>query len=220
MVDKTGLAFLVCVLSGLVGCAGIAEPKVQSVPLNADSLFSSTGALNTSTVQRAGSDFVVCMGPGADVAFDQSDSSNISISLISRGSDSDGLTNTASEVELTGRTPSLLMARELLYRTCEFSKNFQLSKKEATQLFIETLKGVVGVWRIESGNTKVRIGDRLIIGADQSVTEQVKVRDSRSQESDLRQSISSSNGSSNIRSQGANARQNAPFGTSSENIYR
>jgi hypothetical protein len=62
---------------------------------------------------------------------------------------------------MAGRTPALLMAREMFYRTCEFSTNFGLNKKEALSLFQQTLKTVGSVWATEAQNTTVTVGDTI-----------------------------------------------------------
>lgn len=46
---------------------------------------------------------------------------------------------------LGGRSPATLITRELLYRTCELSLNFNLSKKEALDLYRDTLQSVTKI---------------------------------------------------------------------------
>ena len=46
---------------------------------------------------------------------------------------------------LGGRSPATLITRELLYRTCEISLNYKLSKKEALSLFRDTLKSITKI---------------------------------------------------------------------------
>lgn len=43
---------------------------------------------------------------------------------------------------LGGRSPSVLITRELMYRACEFSMNYKLDKGEALTLYLKTLEQV------------------------------------------------------------------------------
>jgi len=62
---------------------------------------------------------------------------------------------------MAGRTPAVLMTRELFYRACEFSLNFGLTKQEALDLYNKTLDAVTQVWATEAGNTTVTVGDTV-----------------------------------------------------------
>jgi hypothetical protein len=44
-----------------------------------------------------------------------------------------------------GRNASVLIVRELFYRTCEFSLNYGLSKDEAKALYLENLQSLRGI---------------------------------------------------------------------------
>jgi len=66
-----------------------------------------------------------------------------------------------AEAEMAGRTPTVLMARELFFRTCEFSVNYQLSKEEAFNLFKETLTTVNSLAIIQANNTTITVGDTV-----------------------------------------------------------
>jgi hypothetical protein len=71
------------------------------------------------------------------------------------------LSEGSTEGELAGRTPAVLMARELFYRLCEFSRNQSLSKDEALKLYTQTLSAVKEVWATEAGNTTITVGDTV-----------------------------------------------------------
>ena len=71
------------------------------------------------------------MGRGADAVFETSDSGDFKLSLINVGNSGGGdeakVTDNAGEEEMMGRTPAILMARELFYRACELTNNAKLS---------------------------------------------------------------------------------------------
>ena len=60
---------------------------------------------------------------------------------------------------LGGRTPAVLMTREWFFRSCEFSRNYNLTKQEAYQLYLKTLAAVMAGWGKEAAQTTVNIGD-------------------------------------------------------------
>ena len=67
----------------------------------------------------------------------------------------------SSETEMVGRTQTVLMSRELFFRTCEFSVNYNLNKKEATDLFNKTLDTVISLATIQANNTTITVGDTV-----------------------------------------------------------
>lgn len=66
-----------------------------------------------------------------------------------------------TEGELAGRTPSVLLARELLFRFCEFAVNADLDRKTMVVLYKRMLSIIEKIATIEAKNTKVTIGDTL-----------------------------------------------------------
>ena len=62
---------------------------------------------------------------------------------------------------MAGRTPSVLMAREMFFRACEFSANFDLNKQEALTLYNQTLKTIGDAWATEAQNTTITVGDSI-----------------------------------------------------------
>lgn len=54
-----------------------------------------------------------------------------------------------------------MLARELLYRLCEFGHNYALDKTEASALYEKNLELISKISGIEAGNTKVTIGDSV-----------------------------------------------------------
>ena len=104
------------------------------------------------------------MGRGADALYETSESANFSLSLVSVANtqgDSVGETDNAGEEEMMGRTPAVLLARELFYRACEFTNNAQLDQKESVKIFNSVLNVIGQGWEIETKNTTVHIGDSL-----------------------------------------------------------
>lgn len=96
----------------------------------------------------------------------------MSIALIKfGGDDSGGDSQNSSEVEMAGRTPTVLIARELFYRACEFSFNFKLDKTEATAIYNKTLDIIKEGWLKEAGQTTVTVGDKVTTSSNENITD-------------------------------------------------
>lgn len=151
---------LMLVLLG--GCStAVPEPSIKTISLDGIKLVSSTAASSSFLVSKKESIYSFCQQPTPDVGFDSSEASNFSISLVGSGSDSEGTESSVSDPELIGRTPTVLMTRELFYRLCEFSKNTNLKQADAITLYNKTLDTVSKAWMIEAGQTTVTVGETL-----------------------------------------------------------
>jgi len=62
---------------------------------------------------------------------------------------------------MAGRTPTVILARELMFRTCEFSQNFKLDKKEALAFYEKTMAAIEKACAIKASNTTVTVGDTV-----------------------------------------------------------
>ena len=66
-----------------------------------------------------------CTMPQPDATFSVTTEEGVGLAI-----GSEEATMGSSEAEMVGRTPTVLMSRELFFRTCEFSVNYNLSKKK------------------------------------------------------------------------------------------
>ena len=147
----------------LSGCSSY-EPKPHITLMESNSFISNTSSLSNTYVHDSTSKLIVCAQPFPDTAFNQSEESNITISLVSQGgteSDSDGNEEGSGETELAGRTPTVLITRELFFRLCELSRNYGMTKDDVISLYNKTLDIVEGAWEKEASRTTVTIGDAL-----------------------------------------------------------
>ncbi len=146
----------------LSGCALIESPEPTQSTLSNNHILTTTSGQGQIYVMTRDNNHYLCSLPQPDSAFDQKDGGNVDVSLISTSGDKSATTDEDSEeVELAGRTPAVLMTRELFFRACEFSSNYQLTKDEAKALYMKTLDGVLSNWAIEAGQTTVKIGDTV-----------------------------------------------------------
>jgi hypothetical protein len=148
----------------LGACSQLPGPTMKSHNLSGSHIYSSGPSLSSFVVQDRNNPRKICADRGADAAFEFSEEGNFSLSLVSVGK-SDGDKSSAKEnsgeEEMVGRTPAVLIARELLYRTCELSMNYSLTKEEAISLFKGTRDSIEKGWVSEAAKTTITIGDTL-----------------------------------------------------------
>jgi hypothetical protein len=165
----------------LAGCTDLYEPKPVSTALPGGTILSSPASMSQTFYTNGSEQPFFCTEPPPDAAFGQSSSSDISLSLVSvGGSDSGDEAESSAEVEMVGRTPAVLLAREMFFRTCELSRNFDLSKDEALNLFRETLAVVGEGWKVEGANTTVKVSETENIAVSDAVSEHESTRTSSS----------------------------------------
>jgi hypothetical protein len=121
---------------------------------------------------------IICTQPPPDAALDLGQSFSFGLNFLNfGGKDSESDEESSDEVEMQGRTPALLMSRELLYRFCEFSRNHKVSKEEALDLYKHNLKIIEGIALSETEHTTVTIGESLAVSDSQTVTSETKLKD-------------------------------------------
>lgn len=178
---KTKVALLASL--SLMGCTTVYAPIPHQVEIKEDTSLSTTAVINHTFVRAKNSNYLICSQTSADAAFDQGDNAGLTGTLTNGASEGIRNQNSADDVEMSGRTPVLLMTRELLYRSCEFSANYQLNKDEAQALYEKTLTLIGNVWATEAGNTTITIADGLKTNAAQNISssdtlsEQSKAKD-------------------------------------------
>jgi hypothetical protein len=155
------------------GC-GILQPKAFISPLGEDPdhhVITKTASLSTTLVVPRGTRYFLCASPPPDASFSQGQTVGLSISMLNfgRGSE-DSVSETSAEQGLMGRTPAVVLARELLYRFCEFQLNQQLTREQAIDLYGRNLSIIRDIAMQESANTRVTIGESQAVESVQSST--------------------------------------------------
>jgi len=149
--------------------SGPAEPHI--LELKSETLITNTASSAHTFVHDRSNERIICSQPHPDAAFDEADESQTTIALISTSEDQAGMSVSTEEVELAGRTPTVLMTRELFFRACEFSYNYKLDKEEALELYNKTLDAIAETWAVEAGNTQVSIGDTVSNSTTATISE-------------------------------------------------
>lgn len=182
------------------GCSSYTpRPFIQSDG-NGEIYTSDTSAVSTTHIRKKDGRRIICMAPPPDASFSQTDSSSLDISLFkseaNSAEDATSIADSTNESELAGRTPTVLLAREIFYRTCEISDNFDLEKKEAIALFKESLNVISKNWAGESENTKITIGETMI-NSRQEMSAGVSLHQSSEPKSTLSSESKDNNNSEN-----------------------
>jgi len=138
------------------------QPAPDISDLDGSHVVTITGALSQSFVRDGKSSLIICSQPMPDAAFDQTERGSVSMTIPGMGSEGGSETEGSNDVEMAGRTPAVLITREMFFRACEFSSNFNLSPEDATKVYLQTLDTVSKGWAAESGNTTITIGGTLI----------------------------------------------------------
>ena len=143
MIKQTYIG-VIFALVGLIlsGCSTPFAPGASFTALSKTGMIHSSPSLSESISKKKTSDSAICLGRGADTAFETDD-----------------------------RTPSVLITRELMYRACELATNFNLTKQEATAVYLKTLNVVSQGWQKETERTTITFSDTLSNSNVNSITE-------------------------------------------------
>jgi hypothetical protein len=156
--SKNRLALILSTLFAITGCS--VTPPTPSITdsLGGVKVYSTTSAMQSSFVKSRNSREHFCDSRMSDVADTASASVGLGASVIGK---SESLNEGASRgaVSLGGRSPAVLITREVMYRTCEMVMNLDLNKKEALDLYIQTLNLVKSVAQSDTA-----VGTTSIVG--------------------------------------------------------
>jgi hypothetical protein len=165
MQTKMIIAFVSLPVFVIAGCSEIYEPQPYVTAVKDESAVSTTASISHTLILNKGTSFITCTLPQPDASFNQSEEGDINVSLLAVGGGKDASKGVeaekSGETEMAGRTPAVLIARELFFRLCEFSRNNELNKDDAMTLYKKTLDAVKEVWQIEASKTEIRVGDKI-----------------------------------------------------------
>jgi len=137
------LLALVGILS-LNGCANHAFTQSfsnQVRTLDGIDIYSEDGERGLMFIMDSSTTEKYCLAPSPDAVVSGAEG----VGLTLAGKDSSSSISNEGQIGtlgLGGRAPSILITRELLYRTCEFSLNYRLDKDEALAFYRENLKAL------------------------------------------------------------------------------
>lgn|GEM_PF-2389406 len=162
------------VLLLLVGCTHF-EPTPQFSKLEGEGVISHTASVSGISAVKRNSDYLLCKEPPPDAVFTQEASEGFSFSLISNstaGEDSgESIEEHSGELEMQGRTPAVLITRELMYRLCEMTRSHNLQADDITKLYDKTLDLIHDLAISEAKNTKITLQENLTVNATEGISQ-------------------------------------------------
>lgn len=102
-----------------------------------------------------------CFQASPDAAFSQNASLSLDLSIVDLGNEGGSDSEGSVDTEMTGRTPALLFAREIFFRTCETAMSTNASPDEWRAMFKLSLEIAKDVMKAETRNTSVIISEEL-----------------------------------------------------------
>ncbi len=102
-----------------------------------------------------------CLAPPPDAMLFSSFGMSLSSTLLKGTQEGIGEKSGSDIMALGGRTPLVLISRELMYRACEFTTNQKLSKVDAMKVYQDFLRTIVALSKVKEMNgTQATSGQR------------------------------------------------------------
>jgi hypothetical protein len=133
---KSSAILLFCTMT-IAGCTSIPQTKQSIFHIDGIDLLSRPATDQLIVFQTPDDDEFLCLVSSPDAIPTHSDSISTGVSGVDIG-----FSENSGAGILGGRDRAVLLARDLLYRTCEFSLNYHLEKEEAKELYMKTLKHI------------------------------------------------------------------------------
>jgi hypothetical protein len=143
--------FLIAILAMpfvLNGCATYdidKEYSTTSINLADDKAIFHSAQRDLLLTKSRESDYFFCLAPAPDTVMTQKDSDTLGIKQLSNAM-SDGIGSEA----LGGRNSAVLLTRELMYRACEFSANYNLTSEQAKDLYLKQIQMLSSILATQS----------------------------------------------------------------------
>lgn len=128
------------------------EPKIDN--LGAIDSIASTSDIQMTIVKSHGDPERYCAARQSDVADTRSVGTSIGVSATSAG-ESIGESSSQGALALGGRSPAVLIVREMMYRACELSLNLNADNAQTLQIykmFMDEMKAITSM-QIGSGTS-------------------------------------------------------------------
>lgn len=104
-----------------------------------------------------------CRAPSPDVSLTASEGVSLNVPSLT-GKGGSGVTEDASmgALSLGGRSPAVLISRELLYRACEITNNLNLPPDQALKLFQEVMAAIVKISVVQNSAGTASVAARPV----------------------------------------------------------
>lgn len=127
----------------LNGCAGVELDQVHYTDRLGANIVSNLHSGESYVIAPAQFDERICRSPAPDVLAALSESSGFSLI-----GESGGVNDSFSAESLGGRSPEVLVARELMARLCELTANEDLSNVEILKIYTDTIGKITDMVKV------------------------------------------------------------------------
>jgi hypothetical protein len=153
---------LLFILSSLALSACAVPPRaiITQVAKDERSFITSSAETSTTYLKTSDDNHHYCAGVSPDATYSESKSGGFSLNFLNLGGASpsnEAFSEENSGDEMVGRTPALLLAREIFYRACEMSENAGLNSDQQLDLFLRSMDMAVDLLKNETQNTTIGI---------------------------------------------------------------
>lgn len=149
------------IMASLALLGGCASPYYKSHGLEGGGrLVARDASLSIGFVKTRGNSIQLCFQGAPDATFNQESGLNVDASLAKFGSGDEGESEGSQQAEMVGRSPALLYAREIFYRTCEVALSTNASPQEWREMFSTALQTSADIMKLEAENSKIQISEQ------------------------------------------------------------
>lgn len=153
------------------------QPHSLTHPVKSDEnlLISSSAAVSSGLLRDSDDIKHYCASVAPDATFNETVSEGASISFFNIGGSSpekEVVSDGIEETQMVGRTPAVLVSREILYRVCELTGNRSLTNKEVLKLYEKSIDAIVQLASLEMANTSISLEARSGTGGNRKVSMQ------------------------------------------------
>lgn len=101
----------------------------------------------------------LCLAPGPDFSRTAGHGVNLGLPTTAGGAVGIGENQSRGALDLGGRAPALLIARELLYRACELARNINADPATEREIYNRFLDAIVEIAKTQQGAGTAALGD-------------------------------------------------------------
>ena len=148
----------------LNACAQPPRAIISQVDEGQRSFVTSSAETSTTYLKAEGDKHQFCAGVSPDATYSERSSAGFSLSFLNFGGSpsNDVVSEENSGDEMVGRTPALLLAREILYRSCEMAKNAGLNSQQQMDMFLQSMQTAAEILKNETAKTSISISTQFV----------------------------------------------------------
>lgn len=133
------------------------EPAVRDVgPISS---ISNTSDVQTTIIKKHGDPERYCAARQSDVADTRSVGGSIAVSGAATGSEGISEGSSQGALALGGRSPAVLIVREMMYRACELSLNLNADNDETMEIYKLFMEKTKEITSIQTGSGSTALGE-------------------------------------------------------------